>query len=278
MLRSNGLHTAPACATLVALAGPAWRRASRRASLTALAQRTYAAPPRPSLICNGSSLSTFWNNRVPSTYKYFALVVAAAGALRYVHPNTLVTAGPPVAIGGWLAYRWFTQKYLYKRELAKVAGAPTTLRIRRYDPASVEAALSGIENEFDSFRSQVIPLVETQLVDALAQRDPLRLFGGSQISARLGADMETFVVLPIRHQYMPVAALDEAFTKFIVFSVPLYSRRRRVATAKVYMLERKDGAPGDHEFAVALELKRYSLWGARWLLRDLGRPASVINM
>lgn len=231
--------------------------------------------PRNSLISSLSPISTFWHKRFPTPFKYFSLILATAGTLRYIHPNTLITVGPPIAIGGWFLYKWFTKNQLYKKEIAKIypntlleaTDANNQILIQKYDETDINNVLNGIENEFDSFKSQLVPSLELKIIDyAILKKDSnhsndsnpvLKLFNSSdsdQVTCKLGNDFDTFIVLPLREDYLPYNAYqkdvmegttDVVFDKFIKISIPLYSskdmtNRKRLGTVEVYLLQHQE--------------------------------------
>lgn len=247
-------------------------------------------PPRASLHSDLSPVSLFWHQRFPTAYKYFSLVVASAGTLRYVHPNTLITIGPPLAAGSWFMYKWYKQNYSYKREITKIYPRLTLealdpnnqILMKSYDETSVENVLNGIENEFDSFKAQILPLIELKLIDyaILKDNNPLGIFkrredgNDDQLTCKLGDDFETFIVLPLIDKYLPYNEYQRdlmestegriEFDKFIKFSVPFYSSkdsttRKRLATVEVYLLQHVNTDSDDQLYKISIELVKYGI-------------------
>ncbi|CAH2355610.1 hypothetical protein CLIB1423_29S01090 [[Candida] railenensis] len=254
-------------------------------------------PPRASLHSDLSPVSIFWHQRFPTAYKYFSLVVASAGTLRYIHPNTLITIGPPLAVGSWFIYKWYKHSYSYKREIAKIypkstleASDPNNqILMKPYDEASVENVLNGIEDEFDSFKTQILPLIESKLIDyaILKNNNPLGIFkrredgNDEQLTCKLGDDFETFIVLPLIDKYLPYNEYQRdlmestegriEFDKFIKFSVPFYSSkdsttRKRLATVEVYLLQHVNTDSENQLYKISVELVKYGSFNRRRLL------------
>ncbi|CAK7918851.1 hypothetical protein CAAN3_25S00716 [[Candida] anglica] len=252
--------------------------------------RNYSAP-RQSLLTTTSPITKFYHSISPS-YKYFSIFLLIAATIRHVHPNTLITAGPPVAIGSYYAYRHYHQSYLYKRELLKVYPSTTDkandtnnqIQIQPYDESDINNVLNGVENEFDSFKSQLLPLLEKKLVDyAILHDNPMGIFmNEDQVSSRLSSDLETFIVLPIRENLLPYneftrdQLLNETntsirFSKFIKFSLPFFSgrdttSRKRLATVEVYLLQHEEDP---HRYNVSVGITPYGILpGRKTLLID----------
>lgn len=233
----------------------------------------------------------FWHKTVPIQLKYASAVVASALALVNVHPNVLVTLGPPALIGSWFlnSYR---KRALYARAAAKITPDKTglgsdgsTIRIAKYDEASLENVLSGIESEFDSFRTQVLELIERRIADHVAQHqhDDMSLFMDSnhQISVIVDEnDVETFVSLKyevakadtgqgVENTSEDVSSVEHQLTNFNVFSVPFYSsrnklERRRLGVIEAYLVQLPVQEEAKHEdYNILLEITPFKLFPSK---------------
>lgn len=239
--------SAPLFPTL-ALFCPAMWRSTRNT----VHRRFYATPLLKSYSPIKTPTSLFWNSRVPLIAKAFSGCVAAALSLTHIHPDVLITVGPPVLGAGYYLYRRLWQHRfaeLLELVLRLRGGLLQCIKVPRYDETDVELARKDIDSELAYFLSVVLPAVESRVVDSLVEfslRENLspslaRLIDeNGQIKLNMALLPETLVTLKAED---PSTELDAVvFLKFISFSVPFYdskdpASRDRLGVLEVSMLE-----------------------------------------
>ncbi|SGZ49683.1 CIC11C00000004508 [Sungouiella intermedia] len=251
--------------------------------LALLSARHYSGPPikRYNGFTNWPSLK--WHTAFPAPAKIFTGVLSAAVTITHVHHNTLVTLGPPVAVGTYFIMRRINhQRFL--RLLEGVRPENTTewdddgskIRIWKYDETNVQNVLHGIDNEFQHKLAQALEVVEKKVVDYVVELESsdsvsllvsLLLDENKQVVMHLGESPETFVTTRAE-----VVDRDgaERFVEFLRFSVALYSsknirNRRRLAVADVSLLavpETEEAEDLDYrDYRMTIELTPYKLFG-----------------
>lgn len=218
--------------------------------------RSYSAPSKR---YTGFRLpGSLFIHKVPAPAKWFSGFVATALSLTHLHPDTLITLGPPVLIGGYFAYRRINhQKYLHliaqvvPKTSAEWSDDRYIFRIQSYDESDVRNVLNGYDNKYQHFMAQVVPLIEERLKDVveLQQRQQkqhtLFMDSAGQFRVNLGP-IETFVTSKAE---VPSETDDgEDVAEFITMLAPLWSSReqkdkKRVATLEVSMLKCPTSAP-----------------------------------
>lgn len=218
-------------------------------------------PPVKRFRAYKTPLSLFWHRTVPIQLKYASAVLTSALTIVNVHPNVLITLGPPALFGGWLLNR-YRNRAIYSSATEKIMPGKTSnlgpegsvIRIAKYDETSIENVLGGIENEFDNFRVQVLEIVERRIADYVAhnQQKGRSLFmdENNQISVIVDeGDIETFVTLKyelVNFNKSPdqsVGSEEDAdtveyqLTNFNVFSVPFYSSRNKLERQRLGVIE-----------------------------------------
>lgn len=212
-----------------------------------------------------------WWCHVPIVAKYGLGLVASAAGLTHLHPNTIGTVGPPLAVAGYFLWRR-RQRQQYRSVLA-FAQTGRSFRLRPYDELDVNNVLSGIENAYDHFRSQVMPELETRIVDhAVASSGhaaAVLLDQNRQISLHL-KDPETFVSLRA-----PPDTRDRAL---VTFSVPYFSARthgKRLGTAQVAMVEEEPEQSGNEQEGEETNKVVYRMAVQLWPYKFFSRPERV---
>ncbi|ODV79012.1 uncharacterized protein CANTADRAFT_26094 [Suhomyces tanzawaensis NRRL Y-17324] len=223
-------------------------------------------PPRNSYIPTKTPIQAFWYNRVPSSVKYFGLIGLSAFTFTHVHPNVLVTVGPPVLVAGYYGYKQL-MKRIYQREtkkLTEVKPGNDIVQIRKYDESEMYNVLNGLENQFQHFTHQILEVAEKRIVDYVIEVETRGLLENRtvtsisqmfmdenhQISVHLGKDLETFVMLKVGED------------DFIKLSLPFYDsndRKRRLGTVQIYLLqqESKNEAESFIQYRMGIEISQY---------------------
>lgn len=202
--------------------------------------------------------SLIWHHHLPSTAKYFSGILAAAATISHVHPNTLVTIVPPVAVAGYFAARRINHANYVQllalvrpRDAAEWADDDAKVRVWRYKEEDVATVLRGIENQYEHFQEQIVELVEQRVVDYVAAREQeghetavtrALLDENKQVAVHVAATFETFVSLQAD---VVNSEGNGAVVEFVRCSVPYYSSkniqlRRRLGVAEVSLLQVPD--------------------------------------
>lgn len=213
--------------------------------------RNYSGPLAKSYAALTSPISVFWAHKVPLSAKYASALITTALGATHIHPSTIITLGPPGLAAAYFLYRRF-ENLRYKNLLKLVKntqytedGDNKTVLIHKYDPADGKNVMAGIENEFDSFRSQIMPIIRNRLVEYVTETDrngtqsrvaQSLLDTNKQVGVHVDEDPETFVTLKAESEH------EGVFPKFISFSVPYFTSRnvalrKRLGTLQVSMLE-----------------------------------------
>lgn len=192
-----------------------------------------------------------------------------------MHPDTVVTAGPPIAVGAYYIYRRF-QHAQYLKLVATVAtkdwdDKDWKVRIQKYDETSVENVLEGIDTQYDFFHVQVMEIVERRIVDYVVQCEgngtlspilSLLLDENKQVVVHLG-DPETYLSLKAE------ATLDseEKVVEFVKFSVPFYTSksklRKRLGVAEITMMEVPGVDAAYKDYRMCIELSPYKMFAGQ---------------
>lgn len=189
-------------------------------------------PPRKSYFALNTPIQKFWY-QLPIGIKYASAMVTGGYAVAHMHPDTLITAGPPVVLSSWYLYgRW--RKYIAGKNRAKVTNYCATITIPKYDESLLDQVLAGVESEFDYFVGEVVKMADTKIKEylfqeAASQQLQLRflLDENQQLSVHLGKNLDLFVI--------------GEDGNFIKLAIPMYSSlllelRKRVGTVEVYMV------------------------------------------
>lgn len=187
-------------------------------------------PPRKSYFALSTPLRRLWY-QIPIGAKYASAMATCGYTVAHIHPDTLVTIGPPFVLGGWYLYgRW--RKSLAEKNRNKVTSHDGIILICKYDESLLENVLVGVENEFDHFVEEVIKIADARIKDFLFQKSadqPLQylLDENQQVSVHLSKDLDLFVV-----------GEDGSFIKLAMpmFSSSLVELRKRVGTTEVYLV------------------------------------------
>ena len=223
------------------------------AHLACFGARLYSGPLVKSYTPLTTPFSLWWAQNVPLTAKYASALITTAVAATHVHPNTIVTLGPPTLALSYFIYRRFEHKRY--RDLLRLVQtlqnddslAENAVCIKHYDEADPANVMAGIENEFDSFRSQILPVIRSKFVDHVMEYEQSGsesavvksvLDENKQMLVYVEEDPETFVTLKAE------SAEEGFFPKFITFSVPYFTSRniktrKRLGVLQISMLELK---------------------------------------
>lgn len=250
--------------------------------LTFIPMRSYSGPPvkRYNGFTNWPSLT--WNTRVPASAKVFVGVISAAVAMTHVHHNTIVTLGPPIALGSFFILRRLNhQQFLRLLALVKPANASewdensSKIRIWNYDETNVQNVLQGIENEFQHTLAQALEVLEKKLVDYVAEQEnnenvsplvALLLDENKQVVMNLGESPETLV--STRAEVIDQEG-SEQIVDFLRLSVALYSSknvqsRRRLGVVDVGLLGvpeiEADGDLDYRDYRMSIEITPFKLF------------------
>lgn len=239
-------------------------------------------PPRNTFVPILNPLQLTWHTRVPSGAKLSGALGSVAGLLTHVHPNILVTLGPPSLLFGYYAYRYTMQKYR-GREISRVSATssePTKqdiVRIQTYDESSIENVRIGLETQFDHFKSQIIELVERRIIDYVGNEPELKgvcrnlIDENSQFNVNVHADdLDTFIILETSDK-----------NEFIKLSCPLYSskdiiKRRRIGSCEIHLLEQKR-TPAFIEYHIRICISPYKFFSRRETQTIPGLKGGVMN-
>jgi len=265
---------------------------NKNVNLKPLFGRKYSSlPPRKSYHANLSPISLLWNTKVSPTFKYCSSIAIVAISMSHIHPNIIITVGPPVLLGSWYLYtKW--RKIQYATEFQKLIpkskeefnSKDNDIIIKKYNEAEISNVLNGIDNEFDNFRRQVIEITERRIIDyiILNQDQHNRMFSlfideNKQVSVKLNEnDIETFILLSA-----PVPDFDsiednetsspsqQNFQDFIKLSLPFFSskdasNRKRLGIIECYLLKMNNTQETDHiEYKILIEISPY-----KWLVES----------
>lgn len=240
--------------------------------------------------CLNTPVSLAWHKKTPPKAKYFLAILAAAAAIYHIHPDTIITLGPPTAIGWYFLARRINHKY-YLKLVNEAKLLPTqNVKIPKYDETSVENVLRGINSEIDHFKKNVLKIVEQHMVDYVARQHAEGKISGvisalldanNQVQLRLDPDFETLVLLQ--------AEDGDAIVDFVKFSVPYYAGKekdsRRVGVAEVTMLgvsedaeinETNEAEESEHE-KEAEESREWRMLIRLCTFRQFGRASEVVS-
>lgn len=223
-------------------------------------------------------LKVWWHKQVPLRAKYFSGIICAGLTLHHLHPNVLITLGPPVALGSYFLNRKVTS-HKHERLVNEVlpgtvddlTDEATRVAVEKYDETSLENVERGIENPFDFFRDQMIKMVEERVVEFVARNDTTGgdsvvkvcklLDENGQVQLYLDDSLETLVLLRTQLPFLE----GKPWVEFIRFSVPFFSskdkqRRHRIGVCDVSLLEIPEELSPDSKckyYKVAMRLTQY---------------------
>lgn len=240
---------------------------------------------RNSYKANLNPISTIWNTKVPTSFKYFLFMAGSALTVTNLSHEILITLGPPTGIMSFYANKKW-RSHEFKRESAKIV--PSTIedflskenkvRIKKYDESALENLDVGIENEYDNFRIQLVELTIRRILDFLSvgERDhslyKSMIDENQQFSIKLKRDdLETFTVL-----YLTLSNLQDEGDiadknrMFIKFSLPFYSSSnidttKKKGTVEVYLLE-VENSEDFIEYNIKIMITPY-----KWLIRPIDK-------
>ncbi|CAH6721596.1 hypothetical protein CLIB1444_06S05798 [[Candida] jaroonii] len=177
---------------------------------------------RKSFYTSKSWFSRLWF-KIPSNFKYGTGLVGVATTIANVHPNILVTLGPPIGISSYFTYRFLIERQ-YKKDVNIAKTSEKTIKLENYDETDIDLVLKGINNEFEYFKSNILREIH-QLVNSNIDNDSI-FVKDDQINYKFG-DFENFIV----------SNYDSK--KFIKFSMSLFdkSTAKRLGIMEVYLTE-----------------------------------------
>lgn len=252
--------------------------------------RYYTLPPRKSYNANRTAIQLYLS-RVPSAAKYFGGVILSAYSLIHLHPNTIITLGPPIGLGSYYLYKRWMRKQRNaqilkiippnKSEFQKI---DDRIRIKAYDETDVYNVLNGMENQYDHFKRQVIEITERKIIDHVmlnteASNSSLFIDKNQQVSINVDEnEIETFIKtkIPIPASFISeeeTTDVNESKTQLnmVKLSIPFYSNkdvktRKRMGIFEVYLLE----LPADEtaqknqylDYKIYIEVTPYSVFSA----------------
>lgn len=223
----------------------------------------------------------WWHHRLLPTAKYFSGILVAAATISHVHPNTIATIGPPVAVAGYFAARRINHLN-YLRLLALVrpkdasewADDNSKIRVFPYNEEDIATAVRGIENQYEHFQEQIVQLVEQRVVDyVVAQEQEGRetpvtkslLDENKQVAVHVGQSFETFVSLQAD---VVDSEGNGAVAEFVRCSVPYYSSknlqlRRRLGVVEISLVEVPQQAEetGYTDYKIWVDVTPYGFFG-----------------
>lgn len=192
---------------------------------TLLAVR-YVSSPRKLFISNKTLWQFWWNEKIPSAWKYGTGIVSLVGCLVNIHPNLLITIAPPVGVGSYFLYSHLVErKYVQEVEIAKKSSH--TIKVPKYDESNIDLIVEGIDNEYDYFKSVVFLKVSDVINSNLPLNyEQLFIDQNRQVIWKLG-NIENFVVLKID---------DNTFIKMGVE----FLRNQRVGVVDIYLVDKSE--------------------------------------
>lgn len=241
--------------------------------------RSYLGPPVKSYHGLRTPLALLWARSPPQT-KVFGGLALLGLAIANLHPNTIITLGPPLGVGAWFARSRYerTEYFRLVRQIQpsspeEFEDSDQRIRIARYNEEDVNLVLEGFDNQFQYFKKQVLDLVEKRIVDYIAMSEstphtmskvikPL-IDENKQVTVHLGSDVETFVTTKAE---VP-AFSDDTIVEFTKLSVPYYNsnnaqRRKRLGIVEVSLLEIPQEMAQFQDFRIGVKLVQYKQWGA----------------
>lgn len=248
---------------------------------TSLPTRHFSGPPlkRYSGLRNWPQL--VWQAKVPALAKLFGGILGVALLLTHIHPNTLVTVTPPLAVGVFFANKRLNHtRYMSALRLVRPINSTEwdyqgrIFRIWNYDERSVANVARGLNSQYEHFQAQILELLERKLVDYAIEQDDSRalklvklfLDENGQLAVHLGERFESFV-----SSQAEVIGPDgtERFSEFRCLSVAIYSsrsvqKRRRLGVAEVTLLsvpEIELESVNYTDFRVSIKIVPYEIWG-----------------
>lgn len=229
------------------------------------------APPRKSYSAVITPISHALY-QIPQSVKYFGGLASVATAITQLHPNTIVTLGPPLIVGGfWAKNQW--HKHVRQRELKRITDTPLDIaRIKKYDELDVYNVLNGMDSQYDHFKRQITEIVEQRIIAYVQQQvvegTPLKVtslfLDGDQFSVHVSEnEIESFIMLTVK--------VDHINCEFIKLSLPFFlasTGGKRLGTVQVYLLE--EPTTGDCEdYKVLMEVTTYLFLPQRAVIAKL---------
>lgn len=263
--------------TMIAyLSGPV-RTGSRKvlhnSSSHILTVRAYSGPLKTYSVFK-NPLSVLWARSVPNATKYFSGILATAWGLTHIHPNSIITVGPPALIAGYYIFRRREHaKYLDLVNLVKPVDDKWddnkwNIRLNKYNEADIDNVLAGIENEFQHFTTQAIGAAERKIVDYAVENAGSEnsatcqlLDENNQVLVHLDNLPETFVKLKA-----DVSSDKDEFVEFVKMTVPYYNskdltHRKRLGVAEISMLQVPGGEEEKHsDYRLGIRLWPYKFF------------------
>lgn len=260
---------------------------NKSVGLSSVFARNYSSlPPRKSYHANLSPISLLWNTKVSPTFKYCSLIAILSISMSHIHPNIIVTVGPPVLLGSWYLYsKWMKLQYatetekLIPKSKKEFNSKDNDIIIKKYNEAEISNVLNGIDNEFDNFKRQVVDIIERRIIDYIISNEDQRndMFSlfideNKQVSIKLSEnDIETFILLSasvpdfdsIEDNEASLSQSERKFQDFIKLSLPFFSskdtsNRKRLGTIECYLLEMSNTQETDHiKYKILIEISPY---------------------
>lgn len=216
----------------------------------------YSGPLIKSYNALKTPISVFWATKIPPAAKTFSAVVLFAALLGSIHPDLIITAMPPIVIGGPLLYKRYEQMQ-YRKALVLALLLRDLLhepfKVTPYNESDLNLVKKGIESEYDYFLSLAHPYIETRMMDYLLKCELQEVVcsfldglidENGQVNVHMEDSPETFVML--QAEYPPLESelqMQPQVVDFISFSIPFYdtkdpTSRTRLGVFQVSMIQR----------------------------------------
>lgn len=238
-----------------------WARKSTLRILARNSIRFLSGPPRKSFISSTDGFKVFWYNKVPRTLTYWTGILGGCITIANVHPEYLITVGPPIGVLGYFGYNKLIE-HQYNKQVQTIT--PTTYQnmfqnvvdIPRYDEQDYHLVLKGIETEYDHFKDNVYRIIKQQINENIMKFESEFLDSNSQVLINLG-DIENFITLSVNIDFAEDSSLNQdefhQNLAFIKLGIPFFNKdnSKRLGIIECYLLE----LPVQKEDSISYKLK-----------------------
>ncbi|EDK46921.1 hypothetical protein LELG_05102 [Lodderomyces elongisporus NRRL YB-4239] len=279
--------------------------------------QVYKGPVRPSLVANKTYPILIWNNIIPYQAKYLTAFGASILSFIKIHPLVLITLGPPICIGSYFLYKWLYNKLVNKEAKKAVGGIPPNMneisikdqliispllivKILPYDETQLYNLQHDIDNEYQSFTTQVVDLIEQRIIefvsrnklgmelnlnldlldlnlDSLNEKNSILsdfIIDGSQLNVHIFPDqIETFTTTTADLSKAYNIPGTEGFPcRFVKLLVPYFSerdvaKRKRLGVISAWLINLGD--KDDSQWSMVINVSRIGWREQNLLIREI---------
>ncbi|WLF81442.1 hypothetical protein PVL30_005239 [Lodderomyces elongisporus] len=279
--------------------------------------QVYKGPVRPSLVANKTYPILIWNNIIPYQAKYLTAFGASILSFIKIHPSVLITLGPPICIGSYFSYKWLYNKLVNKEAKKAVGGIPPNMneisikdqliisplsivKILPYDETQLYNLQHDIDNEYQSFTTQVVDLIEQRIIEFVSRNKSGMesnsnsdsdsnsdsssneknsilsdfIIDGSQLNVHIFPDqIETFTTTTADLSKAYNIPGTEGFPcRFVKLSVPYFSerdvaKRKRLGVISAWLINLGD--KDDSQWSMVINVSRIGWREQNLLIREI---------